>query len=104
MLKVICLFAIIFALKKYFAEKPEICQLSSNFNSYIAAIKMTTKIQPPVYKNCSCYDHYKVLVEAWEAVTDVAKNKQGIVIALSLQGIPDSKLVKRFLPLLKWLI
>ena len=92
MLKVICLFAIIFVLKKYFAEKPEICQLSSNLNSYIVAIKMTTKIQPPVYKNCSCYDHYKVLVEAWEAVTDVAKNKQGIVIALSLQGIPDSKI------------
>jgi len=56
---------------------------------------MATKIQPPVYKSCSSYEHYKVLVEAWEAVTDVVKLKQGIVIALSLQSVADSKIGER---------
>ena len=62
---------------------------------------MTTKIQPPSYKSCSSYDHYKVLVEAWSTVTDVAKNKQGIVIALSLEGNDESKICEKIFTSLK---
>ena len=51
-------------------------------------MNMATKLNynPPSYKNCSSYEHFKVLVEAWAAVTDVPAEKRAVVLALSLEG------------------
>ncbi len=52
---------------------------------------MSTRINPPVYKKEKSYELFKKEVEAWKAVTDLAKEKQGIVIAL---GLPEDDSLK----------
>ena len=39
---------------------------------------------PPVFKNGGNYELYRKQILAWTELTDLAKNKQGIVVALSL--------------------
>ena len=48
--------------------------------------KTTYNIPPPSYKNASSYEHYKTLLSAWAEYTDVPKEKQGLAVALSLEG------------------
>ena len=42
------------------------------------------KITPPDLNKCKTYERYKLELKAWKEVTDIAKEKQGIVVALSL--------------------
>lgn len=54
---------------------------------------MSVKIKPPEFKEKN-YERYRVELEAWREITDLAKSKQGIAIALSLpedseQGIRE---------------
>jgi hypothetical protein len=44
----------------------------------------SSKINPPVYGKDKSYERYKQELLAWREVTDLAKAKQGIVVALSL--------------------
>ena len=39
---------------------------------------------PPVLKNGGNYEFYRKRISAWTELTDTAKDKQGIVVALSL--------------------
>ena len=45
---------------------------------------MTTKINPPSLEKANTYEEFKQEVLAWKEITDLPKNKQGIVVALSL--------------------
>ena len=45
---------------------------------------MTTGINPPSLELVKNYERFKQEVLAWKEITDQAKNKQGIVVALSL--------------------
>ena len=49
---------------------------------------MSAKIRPPVYSKVKGYERYKLELFAWKEVTEVAKGKQGIVVALSLPVVP----------------
>ena len=42
------------------------------------------RINPPDFAKCKSYERYKQELQAWAKVTEVAKKKQGIAIALSL--------------------
>jgi hypothetical protein len=44
----------------------------------------SSKISPPAYGKEKSYERYKQELLAWREVTDLAKSKQGIVVALSL--------------------
>ena len=44
---------------------------------------MLMKTKAPAY-NESNYDHYRLELMAWQEVTDIPKEKQGIAIPLSL--------------------
>ena len=44
---------------------------------------MSVKIKPPQFKEKN-YERYKLELQAWREITDIAKEKQGIAIALSL--------------------
>ena len=45
---------------------------------------MTTRINPPSLEKAKNYERFKQEVLAWKGITDLAKNKQGIAVALSL--------------------
>ena len=45
---------------------------------------MTTRINPPSLEKAKNYERFKQEVLAWKEITDLAKNKQGIAVALSL--------------------
>ena len=60
------------------------------------AAKTTYNIPPPSYKNASSYDHYKTLLSAWAEYTDVPKAKQGLAVALSLEGSENMLCEKLF--------
>ena len=45
---------------------------------------MAAKINPPQYSKAKGYAHYKLELLAWKEVTDIKKEKKGIVVALSL--------------------
>ena len=49
------------------------------------------KVSPPTFGGVG-YELYKRELQAWEAVTDVAKEKRGIIIALSLPDSHESKI------------
>ena len=51
---------------------------------------MAMKINPPDFAKCKTYEQYKVELEAWQAITDLPKEKQAIVVALSLPQTPDT--------------
>ena len=53
---------------------------------------MTTKINPPTYGKAKSYELYKQEVLAWHEITDLAKEKQGVVIALSLPEDDESQI------------
>ena len=50
---------------------------------------MSMRISPPDLAKCKTYERYKQELLAWRKVTDVAKDKQAIAIALSLPHDPD---------------
>ena len=62
----------------------------------IMSVKLTYTCNPPSYKNASSYDHYKILLDAWSECTDVPKAKQGLAVALSLEGCENSLCEKLF--------
>ena len=45
---------------------------------------MTTRINPPSLEKAKTYERFKQEVLAWREITDLAKNKQGIAVVLSL--------------------
>ena len=46
---------------------------------------MAMKLNPPAFNSREkAYERWKVETEMWSEVTDLAKNKMGIVVALSL--------------------
>ena len=45
---------------------------------------MATRINPPSLEKAKTYERFKQEVLAWREITDLAKNKQGIAVALSL--------------------
>ena len=45
---------------------------------------MTTRINPPSLEKAKTYERFRQEVLAWREITDLAKNKQGIAVALSL--------------------
>ena len=45
---------------------------------------MTTKINPPSLEKAKTYEGFKQQVLAWNEITDLSNNKQGIAVALSL--------------------
>ena len=45
---------------------------------------MATRINPPSLEKSKNYERFKQEVLAWKEITDLAKNKQGIAVALSL--------------------
>ena len=45
---------------------------------------MTTRINPPSLEKAKNYERFKQEVLAWKEITDLAKNRQGIAVALSL--------------------
>ena len=45
---------------------------------------MTTRINPPSLEKAKNYELFKQEVMTWKEITDLAKNKQGIAVALSL--------------------
>ena len=51
---------------------------------------MAMKINPPDFAKCKTYEQYKVELEAWQAITDLPKEKQAIAVALSLPQTPDT--------------
>ena len=42
------------------------------------------KLQPPNLLKCPSYERFKKELRFWESATELAKNKRGIVIAMSL--------------------
>ena len=52
------------------------------------------KVSPPTFGGVG-YELYKRELQAWEAVTDVAKEKRGIIIALSLPDSHESKIKEK---------
>jgi hypothetical protein len=48
---------------------------------------MTTRLNPPDLRKHKNYDLFKSEIELWKVVTDLAKTKQGAVVALNL---PDA--------------
>ena len=52
------------------------------------------KVSPPIFGGVS-YELYKRELQAWEAVTDVAKEKRGVIIALSLPDSHESKIKEK---------
>ena len=50
---------------------------------------MAAKISPPQYSKAKGYERYKLELLAWKEVTDIKKEKQGIVVALSLPENDD---------------
>ena len=54
---------------------------------------MSSKLLPPVFNKS--YEFYKSQLEAWELVTDVADEKRGIYIALSLPDNHESKIKEK---------
>ena len=55
---------------------------------------MASKLQPPVLG--ASYEQYKAQLDGWELVTDLAEEKRGIYIALSLPSGHESKIKKVF--------
>ena len=53
---------------------------------------MATKINPPTFSKAKSYELYKQEVLAWQEITDLAKEKQGVAIALSLPEDDDSQI------------
>lgn len=45
---------------------------------------MTIRINPPSLDKAKTYERFKQEVLVWKEITDLAKNKQGIAVALSL--------------------
>ena len=54
--------------------------------------RYTTKINPPTYGKAKSYELYKQEVLTWHEITDLAKEKQGVVIALSLPEDDESQI------------
>ena len=52
------------------------------------------KVNPPSFGGAG-YELYKRKLKAWEAVTEVAKEKRGIIIALSLPDNHESKIKEK---------
>ena len=53
---------------------------------------MATRINPPTFSKAKSYELYKQEVLAWQEITDLAKEKQGVAIALSLPEDDDSQI------------
>ena len=56
---------------------------------------MATKINPPHYNKDKGYERYKTELLAWKEVTDIKKEKQGIVVALSLPEYDENGIRER---------
>jgi hypothetical protein len=59
------------------------------------SVDMATRINPPIYGKEKSYERYKQELNAWREVTDVAKTKKGIVIALTLPENDESGIRER---------
>ena len=46
---------------------------------------MAAKISPPQYSKAKGYERYKLELLAWKEVTDIKKEKQGIVVENGLE-------------------
>ena len=53
---------------------------------------MATKVNPPTFSKSKSYELYKPEVLAWRAITDLAQEKQGVAIALSLPEDDESQI------------
>lgn len=53
---------------------------------------MTTRINPPTFLKSKNYERYRQELTAWREITDLAKDKQGIAIALSLPEEDESQI------------
>ena len=56
---------------------------------------MTTRINPPSLGKGKTYEHFKQEVLAWREITDLAKTKQRIAIALSLTEDDECKITDK---------
>ena len=62
--------------------------------SFFLVFPNMAKVSPPIFGGVS-YELYKRELQAWEAVTDVAKEKRGVIIALSLPDSHESKIKEK---------
>ena len=53
---------------------------------------MTTRINPPVFGKGKNYERFKLELLAWKEITDLSKEKQGIVVALTLPEDDESQI------------
>ena len=53
---------------------------------------MATKINPPKYNSLKSYELYKQELLAWKEITELAKEKRGVAIALTLPEEDESKI------------
>ena len=68
--------------------------LAPSFSDSDNETTMSTKINPPDYSN-KTYEQYKIELQAWQKVTSLTAEKQGIAIALSLPESDSSCIRQR---------
>ena len=62
---------------------------------------MSTKVVPPPKFTAKSYEQYRVELDAWESITDVAKEKQAVTVAFSLPEDHESRIREKVFTELK---
>ena len=62
------------------------------FAQYWRKINMTTRINSPIFNKSKNYERFRQELTTWKEITDLSKDKQCIVIALSIPEDDESKI------------
>ena len=62
----------------------DICGINKWQQSVDKTRSMATKINPTKYNSAQSYELYKQELQAWKEITEIAKEKHGVAITLTL--------------------